>query len=46
MWNDDLLLNEEWHQSNFGAVRSADTLYHIWASSLFGGGLSLWFTSK
>lgn len=40
---DHLLLNEDRHQGNFGAVRRADTLEYTGPAPLFDTGSSLWF---
>ena len=40
---DYLLLNEDRHQGNFGAVRRADTLEYTGVAPLFDTGSSLWF---
>ena len=40
---DYLLLNEDRHQGNFGAVRRADTLEYTGPAPLFDTGSSLWF---
>ncbi|MFR3251339.1 MAG: excisionase [Eisenbergiella sp.] len=40
---DYLLVNEDRHQGNFGAVRRADTLEYIGAAPVFDTGSSLWF---
>ena len=40
---DYLLVNEDRHQSNFGVVRSADTLAFLGAAPIFDSGTSLWF---
>lgn len=40
---DYLLVNEDRHQNNFGAVRSADTLSWLGAAPIYDSGTSLWF---
>lgn len=40
---DYLLLNENWHSGNFGAVRRAGTLEYAGPAPLFGIDSSLWF---
>lgn len=40
---DYLMMNEDRHQNNFGAVRNADTLEWIGAAPVYDSGTSLWF---
>lgn len=40
---DYLIVNEDRHQNNFGAVRNADTLEWIGAAPIYDSGTSLWF---
>lgn len=40
---DYLMMNEDRHQNNFGAVRNANTLEWIGAAPVYDSGTSLWF---
>lgn len=40
---DYLIVNEDRHQNNFGAVRNAETLKWIGAAPIYDSGTSLWF---
>ena len=40
---DYLIMNEDRHQNNFGAVRNANTLEWIGAAPIYDSGTSLWF---
>lgn len=40
---DYLLVNEDRHQNNFGAVRNADTLAWLGTAPIYDSGTSLWF---
>ena len=40
---DYLILNEDRHQNNFGAIRNANTLEWLGAAPVFDNGSSLWF---
>lgn len=40
---DYLMVNEDRHQNNFGAVRNADTLEWIGAAPIYDSGTALWF---
>lgn len=40
---DYLMVNEDRHQNNFGAVRNANTLQWIGAAPIYDSGTSLWF---
>lgn len=40
---DYLLVNEDRHQNNFGAVRNADTLSWLGSAPIYDSGTSLWF---
>lgn len=41
---DYLIINEDRHQNNFGAVRNAETLEWLGAAPIYDSGSSLWFT--
>lgn len=40
---DYLMMNEDRHQNNFGAIRSANTLEWLGAAPIYDSGTSLWF---
>jgi hypothetical protein len=43
---DFLLVNEDRHFNNFGAVRNAETLEWIGSAPIYDSGTSLWYSSK